>query len=800
MTDLRYALRQLKRSPSFTLVAVTTLALGIGGSSAVFSIVKSVILSPLPYEEPSQLVSLFQAKPSDAITQAPVALPNFKDWEADNRVMDGLAAWPLFSFRGLLMTGDGEPRELETGYVSGDFFRVLGVRPSLGRVMEREDDTAGNNRVVVLSDAMWRSRFGADPGVIGQSITLDEQPFVVIGVAPRQLALPNPNIEVWAPLSLIDSTRISHQYRFVRWLVTVGRLGDGVSIEQAAIGMTTVASRLEAAYSQNEDWTDVTVVPLREELVGDTRNVLWVLLGAMGLVLAISSTNVASLLLARATGRARELAVRNALGAGTSRLVKQLLVESLVLSLLGGTVGVMFAFAGLDWMVSLAGDRLPRAHEIHLDVWALGFAAMLSVLTGLAFGTLPAWMAAHRDAHPALKEGARASASRHVQWLRSVLVTSQLAVAVTVVVAAGLLINSLSRLYSTDPGFDRENLHVLEFVIPDAYYPETADYRAFYEQILTRVASVPGVQSVGATHGLPGRGSGEGTTFEVPSRPSVDGEGYETLWRSISWNYFQAMGIRVLAGREFERADRSGSSHVAVINRSLAERLFPNGDAVGQYLDMGRDVEIVGIVDDVKHRGLRTDAEDVVYRPMLQHSRIGVGLVVRSTLPETQILPSVRDAIWELNPNQPFTRMSSMVVVIGETVSETRFVTILLAMFAGLGLTLAAVGVYGVISYTVTQRNREIGIRMAFGARAVDVLRSVVGGGARLTLVGLTVGAFGALATTRVLKAQLFGVSATDPLTFGVVLGVLLVVATAASVIPAVRAARVDPAVVLREE
>ena len=317
---------------------------------------------------------------------------------------------------------------------------------------------------------------------------------------------------------------------------------------------------------------------------------------------------------------------------------------------------------------------------------------------------------------------------------------------------------------------------------------------------VTRVASVPGVQSVGATHGLPGRGSGEGTTFEVPSRPSVDGEGYETLWRSISWNYFQAMGIRVIAGREFERADRSGSSQVAVINRSLAERLFPNGNAVGQYLDMGRDVEIVGIVDDVKHRGLRTDTEDVVYRPMLQHSRIGLGLVVRSTLPGTQILPSVRDAIWELNPNQPFTRMSSMEAVIGETVSETRFVTILLGMFAALGLTLAAVGVYGVISYTVTQRNREIGIRMAFGARAVDVLRSVVGGGARLTLVGLTVGAFGALATTRVLKTQLFGVSATDPLTFAAVLVVLLVVATAASVIPAVRAARVDPAVVLKEE
>jgi putative ABC transport system permease protein len=800
MTDLRFALRQLKRSPGFTLVAVTTLALGIGGSSAMFSIVKSVLLSPLPYDDPSRLVSMFQSKPEDAITQAPVALPNFKDWEEDNQVMKGIAAWPFFSFRGLSMAGDGEPRELRTGYVSPDFFRVLGVQPTLGRALSREDDAEGNDRVLVLSDGLWKNRFGADSGVVGRTITLDEQAFVIIGVAPPQLALPNADTEVWAPLSLIDSTKISHQFRFVRWLVAVGRMEDGVSLEQAASGMTTVASRLDQDYSQNEGWTDVTVVPLQDELVGDTSSVLWVLLAAMGLVLAISSTNVASLLLARGSGRARELAVRNALGAGSPRLVKQLLVESLVLAALGGTFGVLLAFGGLDSMVSLAGDRLPRAQEISLDAWALGFAAALSMITGLAFGILPAWIAGRRDALPALKEGGRVSASSRVQWLRSLLVGSQLAVAVIVVVAAGLLINSLSRLYSTDAGFERENLHVLEFVIPTAYYPERSDYRAYYEQVLNKVAALPGVRSVGATHGLPGRGSGEGTSFEVPSAPSVDGEGYEALWRSVSWDYFRTMGITLRAGREFDAADRSDGSQVAVINRSLAERLFPGSDAVGQFLDMGVDVQIVGVVDDVKHRSLRTEAEEVVYRPMLQHSRIGVGLVVRSTLPGSQVFSLVRGAIWELNPNQPFTRVSSMEEVMGETVSQTRFVAILLGMFAALGLTLAAIGVYGVISYTVTQRNREIGIRMAFGARAIDVLRSVVGGGARVILIGLVVGTLGALAAARVLSSQLYEVSANDPVTFAAVISVLLIVAIGASVFPAVRAARVDPAVVLKEE
>ena len=528
--------------------------------------------------------------------------------------------------------------------------------------------------------------------------------------------------------------------------------------------------------------------------------VLWVLLGAMGLVLVISCTNVASLLLARAMGRERELAVRSALGAGTSRLVRQLLVESVTLSVVGGAIGIALAFVGLDALVSLAGDRLPRASEIRMDGWVLGFAAALSALTGLAFGTLPAWIAARRDAQPVLKEGSRSSASGRVQWLRGVLVASELAVAVTVVVAAGLLINSLARLYASDPGFDRNNLHVLEFVIPTTYYPERPEYRAYYEEILTKVANLPGVQSVGATHGLPGRGSGEGTGFEVPANPSPDGDGYEALWRSVSWDYFEAMGIPILGGREFEQADRSGSSHVAVINRSFAQRLFPDGNAVGQYLDMGVDVEIVGVVGDVKHRGLRTAAEDVVYRPMLQHSRIGMGLVVRSSLPGRLILPTVRDAIWELNSNQPFTRMSSMEAVLGETVSQTRFVAILLGMFAALGLGLAAIGVYGVISYTVTQRHREIGIRMAFGARAVDVLRSVVRGGVRISLIGLAAGTVGALLVTRVLESQLFGVSSNDPATFIAVLGVLLVVAIAAAMIPALRAARVDPAVVLREE
>lgn len=803
LQDLKYALRSLRKNPGFAAVAVLTLALGIGGGTAVFSLVNGILLQSLPYPEHERLVVMRVANPERGVAGAPVSLPDFRDWREEAGLLDGMAAYPFFSFGGLVLLGRGEPVELNTGYVSVEFFDVLGVRARHGRTFRPDEDMDGFNRVVVLSDGLWRRRFGADPEIVGRTITLDGAPHTVIGIAPPETHLPAADVEIWAPLSLIDSTRIPHHIRAVRWLTVVARRRAGVSERAVTAEMHTIAARLADAYPDaNGGWEEVRLVPLRQEVVGDVQPALLILLGSVGLLLLIACANVANLLLARGMGRQRELAVRAALGAGRWRMVRQLLTESVLLGVLAGAIGFLAATWGLDAMVAFAGERLPRATEIHIDRWVFGFAALVSLAAGLVFGVLPAWSVTKDATGPSVHEGGRAAGNRRTRRLRKGLVASELALAMTLLVGAGLLITSLWRMASVDPGFDFQKVLAVEFVIPTPAYPEREQYRAVYDAVLERLAGTAGVRAVGAAQILPGTGRDELIEFSVPGVPPPRGEDeHSALWRAVSPGYFEALGIPILRGRPFGHRDAAEAPMVAIVSRALAERLWPDENAVGRRIEEGSTVvEIVGVVGDVRYGGLRSAPEPVLYRPHAQQSRRRVALVVE-TEPEQQAMVSVvRDAIWAVDPNQPIRRVEPMSDVLASSLAESRFLTTVMAAFACLALILAAVGLYGVIAQGVSQRAREIGVRVALGARRADIRRLVIGEALRVTAIGLVAGMGGAFLLARVLASQLFGVGVADPRTFVGVAVVLSLVALSAAYLPARRAARTDPVEALRYE
>jgi predicted permease len=804
LSDLRYSARKLLRAPGFTLAAVLTLAIGIGANTAIFSVVNGVLLRRLPFPQPERLVRLFQGSPSTGSMHADISPKDFEDWRTQSvTIQQAGAYWFVDDQSGVTLTGIGDPERVATTFITGGFFPTLGRSALVGRAPAQEIDR-GEDRVVALSYGYWKRRFGGDPSVIGRAVTLDRKTYTIAAVMPADFAYPSSRVEMWLPVAHIPEDGIP-RHRGVRWLAGIGRLKDGVTPAQAQGDLDAIARRLAATYPEsNAGWDATTVLSLREFLVGDVRPALVVLAFAVGLVLLIACANVANLQLARALGRGREIAVRQALGAAASRIIRQLLTESLLLSLIGGALGVALALWGVDVLLGSAGENLPRAAEVRTDGRVLVFAALASLVTGILFGLAPALRMARPNLQMSLKEGGRGSTTGgHSAMLRSLLVVGEIALAMVLVTGAGLMAKSLWRLVNVDPGFDPHGVLTVNFTIPNQRYSSDTAWLGYYEDVLRRVAAVRGVQAVGGIKNLPLRGSGEQMAVSTDGDVSFSGgEGQRAWMNFVGGDYFRAMHIPLKAGRLLEPTDRRGAPGVLVINEALAKALWPDKEAVGKTIHLGKaaSLPVVGVVGDVHAEALGTPASPAMYISVFQAPRVMVNLVVRTAGPPLSYIGAVRAAIWAADPAQAITSIGTMESQVGESVARPRFFTALLVIFGAAGMILGALGVYGVISYVVSQRLHEIGIRVALGAAPREVLRMVVRQGLMLALGGVAIGLALALGSTRLLASLLYGVGTADVMTYGSVAVLLTAVACLASFIPARRAARVDPLVVLRSE
>ncbi len=797
--DLRYAMRMLWRQPGFTVVAVLTLALGIGANSAIFSVVNAVLLRPLPLEEPDRLIKIWETFLPGG--QGTASVPNLKDWREQNTVFNGIAAYQLANFN---LRGQESPERVQGATVSPNFFDVVGVRPRLGRVFLNAEDEAGRNRVVLLSHRLWQRNFSGDAGIVGKEIPLNEENYTVIGVMPPEFRFPSRQAELWVPLVIpphLVNNRGNH------WLFTLARLKPGVGFEQAREQMVTIAKRLEQQYQDSQAGRSVFLIPLQEETVRNIRPALLVLLFAVGFVLLIACANVANLLLARATSRRREIAVRTALGAGRRRLVKQLLTESLLLAVTGGVLGLALAKWGVEALLVLAANFLPRAHEVGLDWRVAVFTVALSVLTGIFFGLIPALQSSRVDLQSALKEGGSAGSGMQTNWLRSVLVVVEVAAALVLLIGAGLLIKTFVRLQETDLGFKAENVLTMSLALPQAKYPDVQAAANFHQRLLDRVAALPGARSAGVINYLPLQQTGfnGGMTIEGQG-PYEPGRQPAAEFRAVSPDYFRTLSVTILSGRSFTTQDQSISAPVVIINRTLGQRYLPNQDPIGQRIRViGNDWRtVVGVVGDVRQSSVTQAARAEVFIPVTQALYTPftqtMSLAVRTDAEPMTLVTAVRNAVREIDPAQPVFNVKTMEAVVADSVSDRRLNMLLLGIFAAVAMTLAVIGIYSVMSYTVSQHTREIGIRMALGARPLDVLKLMVGQGMVLTLVGVGIGVAAAFALTRLMATLLYGVKATDPLTFVVVPALLVIVALLACYVPARRATKVDPMIALRYE
>ncbi len=799
--DLRYAVRTLAKRPAFAAIVILTLALGIGANTAIFSVVSGVLLRPLPFEEPERLVRVHTVNREAGMFEAAVSPPDFADWRAQASAFERMAAYSTMA-TGLTITGVEEPARLRTAYVTEDFFATLGVRPRLGRfILPEEHREGGPNRVVVLGHALWSARFGADPEIVGATIQLDATPFTVVGVMEPDVRFPVQDVEAWAPISLVPEHSIPRM-RFVRWWSAIGRLRPGVSLERAQSEMTTIAGRLAAQHPDaNAAWGEARVVSLRESIVGEARPGLLVLLGAVVLVLLIACVNVANLLLASGSARAREIAVRTALGARRARLVRQLLTESVLLSVVGGALGVLIAWRGVDALVRLSGSSLPRAADVRVDAPVLLFALGLSVVTGVVFGLLPALRSSAADPASVMTDGGRgATAGRGASRMRSALVAAEVALAMVLVVGAGLMLRSFDSLTRVDTGFDAERTVVTRLTIPsDGAYADRPWFPV-YLRMIEAVRAIPGVESAAASKNVPLRGRGETYSFRIPGRPEP-APGEEPLAEAFPTGpgYFRTMGIPLLAGRDLSEHDSDSAPHVAVVSEAMARAHWPGALPIGERIMIGdRPTEIVGVVGDVRTAGVDSVPAPVMYLSQQQMRRVVFAIAARTSGDPAAIVPALRAAIHSVDPNQPITEIVTMRQVLSDAVAAPRFLTVLITCFGALALALAVVGLYGVVSYTMTQRTSEIGIRMALGAQPGGLVRLVVRRGMAPVAVGLVVGIAAALSLTRLLSSLLYETSATDPATFAAVALVLIAVSLLASYLPARRAARVDPTLALR--
>lgn len=813
LQDLRYAVRVLAKSPAFAIIAVLTLALGIGANTALFSVVNGVLLNPLPYPEPERLTSLYSH--TKQFQYSSISYPNFLDWQRDNRSFSALAAWRGDDFN---LTGMGEPERLRAEMVSADFFSILGVQPVIGRLIETQDDHAGAAPVVVLSQGFWKRKFGSSPQLIGQTISLNGTAYTVIGIIPASFYFTGNNFrlsDVYVPLGQwTDSTFLDR--RVGMGMDAVGRLKGSVTLTQARADMDRVAQALAQAYPDADKGSGITVLPLKQDMVGDVAPLLYILLGAVGFVLLIACVNIANLLLARSTGRSREFAIRAALGAGRWRVVRQLLTESILLSVTGGILGLLLAAWGTRAAIAVLPQALPRSGSIGLDMKVLLFTLGVSLFAGVLFGLAPAVKASHSNLHESLKEGGRGSSgARH--RMQGIFVVAETALALILLVGAGLMIRSLVQLWLVNPGFQPHNL--LTFGI--AFSPELMkappdQLRSEAVQLDTALEAIPGVEYASATGGgQPMQGDSELPFWhanEPPPKSDTDMDW--SLFYLCQPDYLKAMGTPLLSGRFISAQDTIHAAPVIVIDENFAKKYFPGQDPVGQRINLGLlgvQPEIVGVAGHVKHWGLDENSKSPVlaqlYFPLSQVPdkfmplmSKGATFVMRTRLNPDAVLPSIRHAIEQVSSEQVMYGAETMDDTIARSLAARRFAMILLGVFAALALILACVGIYGVISYLVGQRTHEIGVRIALGAQRSDVLRLVLGQGTKMALIGVAVGIAVALGLTRLMANQLFGVSAHDPLTFGGVAVVLILVALAACYLPARRAMRVDPIVALRYE
>ncbi|HKQ77161.1 MAG TPA: ABC transporter permease [Blastocatellia bacterium] len=804
--DLWVGLRSLRKRPGFTLVIVLTLGLGIGANTAIFSVAYAVLLAPLPYHEPGRLVVLWAKNDKKKLTQQPVSYPNLKDWKERNRAFEMMAGLRGESFS---LTDRGEPDRVSGLRVSVNILSLLGAKPQLGRDFLPEEEQPGRESVALVGHVLWQRRYAGDPRLVGQTLTLDGKGYTVIGILPPGLKHPGLTLaaapsgaDVWIPLI----PAANEQNRSFANMRVVARLKPQVTLAQAQADMNVLATQLEQQYPDMNSNLGVGVVPLHEHLTGRVQRALWILLGAVGCVLLIACANVANLLLARAAGRQTEMAVRAALGASRRRLIRQLLVECIALSVTGGVCGLLLAAFGVPLLIGLSANGIPRADEIGVSLPVLGFTLLISLLTGIAFGLAPALQSSRIHLAEALKEGKKGAAvggrQRH---MLSALVVIEIALALTLLVGAGLMIRSFRSVIAVEPGFDPHNLLTIAIPLQQATYKDQQSQLRYYERALPALNALPGAQSAACVFRIPISGFAT-VIFTVQGQPVPVGQEPNADYRTVSHDYFRTMKMTVTRGRSFGERDNAEAPDAVIINEELARRFFQNEDPVGKRLQVALEKtrwrEIVGVVASAKLSGLEAATDPAIYVPFQQNTWPNAlrtsYLVVRTDSDPNNYRSAIREALRSIDPALPITQLRTMDEILADSLSQRRFNTALLVIFAVVAALLAAVGVYGVMSYLGAQRTHELGVRMALGARRGDILRLLVGAGAKLAAIGVAAGATMALMMTRFLSGLLFGVSATDPWTFALIALLFAAVTLLASYFPARRAAKTDPLVALR--
>jgi putative ABC transport system permease protein len=818
LQDLRYGARMLLKTPAITFIVILALALGIGANTAIFSVLNAVVLQPLPFDHPDELRFLNEKSP--VLDEMSISYPNFTDWRNQNHVFEKIGVYNRNSYN---LTGYGEAERLLTGQVSADLFDALRARPLIGRLFTNDDDKPGAAPVVVLSYGLWQRRFGGQANILNQSLTFNNKSYTVIGVMPPEFAFPT-RAEMWVPVGPLSDDPNWQQRGNHPGLYAVGRLKPGVTQAQAQADMNNIAANLNQQYPDSNAKDGVRIRTLMEVLVGDTvKQTLWILFGAVAFVLLIACANIANLLLARATGRRKEMAIRAAMGASRWRIARQLLTESLLLALIGGGLGLGIARLAIRFILYISPTAIPRSREIGIDWRVLAFTLGVSVLTGILFGLVPALQAGEVDVHETLKEAGRGTSARH--WLRSSLVIVEVATTMVLLIGAGLMIRSFYRLQNVNPGFSYENLTSFTVALPARKYATIEQRSQFFNKLVQDLRALPGVQSVGAASGLPLGNNGWQTSFLVEGQPPPE-PGQRPLMEActVTADYFRAMNIPLLHGRYYtEHDDRSfmagrdlskmnegerllAGTNVIIIDEQFAKRYWPNEDAVGKRIKFGTDekapsLEVVGVVGRVKMEGLDNDSNRVQgYFSFSQVPFQAMTLIVKGQGDPNQLISSARNQVRSIDPDQPIYNIRTMDEIRGESIAPQRLNLTLLTIFAAIAFVLAIVGIYGVMSYAVTQRTHEIGIRMAIGAQPRDVFRMILGQGMMLTIIGMAAGLIGAFALTRLMATMLFNIKPTDPVTFGGVAVLLLAIALIACYIPGRRATKVDPVNSLRYE